>query len=212
MQLNGQLFGPKSGNVKQIFFLFHGYGADGANLIGLADLYTDILPDCLFIAPNAPYPCAGAPYGYQWFDLTDRSPDKILTGMRNAADIATKFIDQQCAEHKVDKSNVILSGFSQGCMLALHIGLRMQPKVKAIIGFSGALVAPELLDGELKSKPPVCLIHGNADEVVPHQSLREAEAELKKHDVIIQATTRPNLTHSIDGPGVNVSKQFLQDL
>ncbi|MDX2074020.1 MAG: alpha/beta fold hydrolase [Alphaproteobacteria bacterium] len=202
---------PLSGqSAKQLVLFLHGWGADGPNLIDLADMIAPYLPDAHFIAPNAPYVCEVNPYGFQWFGLMDRTPSKMLDGTRNAADILNRFIDEQLAALGLENSKLALVGFSQGTMTGLHVALRRTPAMAAFVGFSGALIAPELLKDEATAKPPVCLIHGQMDDVVPYASMKNAETALKTVGITAETHTRPGLGHSIDLEGIKTAGGFLQ--
>jgi len=208
--LSGPIRPPASGGkAKQLVILLHGWGADGPNLIDLSDMFKDSLPDAQFVAPNAPYPCEANPYGYQWFSLMDRQPQHMLEGVRGAADILNHFIDAELKALSLDNSKLALVGFSQGTMLGLHVALRRAPQIACMVGFSGALIGPETLAKEIVSRPPVCLIHGNADDVVPFPSMAYAVQALKAHGVEGQAHARPFLGHSIDMEGIKIAQNFL---
>lgn len=201
--LSGPTFGPASGSAaKQLVILLHGVGADGADLIGLAPILSQFLPDAEFLAPNAPDPCDMAPFGYQWFSLQDRSAERIEAGVRSAAPLVDRFIDEQSAARQIPHDKVALLGFSQGCMMSLFVGLRRQSPVAAILGYSGALVAPHKLADEIVSRPPVLLVHGEADPVVPFQMLAAAQAGLEAVGVEVQTLSRPGLGHGIDEEGI----------
>ena len=209
--LSGPLRKPASGGAaKQLVVLLHGWGADGPNLIDLADMFAPALPGAQFIAPNAPFPCEANPYGYQWFSLIDRQPQHLLAGVRQAADMLNGFLDEQLAALSLDNSKLALVGFSQGTMTALHVAMRRAPQIACVVGFSGSLIAPDELSREIAARPPTCLIHGNADDVVPFASLARAEAALKTHGVPIQAHERPFLGHSIDMDGIRIAGEFLK--
>lgn len=208
--LAGPLRTPRSGGkAKQLVVLLHGWGADGANLIDLADVFSQALPDAQFVAPNAPHVCEVNPFGYQWFSLMDRAPEHLLEGARAAAEILNRFIDEQLKALALENKNLALVGFSQGTMTALQVALRRAPAMACVVGFSGALIAPQTLAKEIAARPPVCLIHGNADDVVPYSSLAAAEAALKEHGVDVQAHTRPFVGHSIDMEGLKIAGEFL---
>ena len=201
--LSGPTFGPASeGPAKQLVVLLHGVGADGDDLIGLAPVLSQVLPDAEFLAPNAPEPCDMAPFGYQWFSLQDRSPERIEAGVRAAAPLVDAFIDEHCEARQIAPDQVALLGFGQGCMMSLFVGLRRQLAVAAVIGYSGALVAPQKLADEIVSRPPVLLVHGEADPVVPFQSLAAAQAGLEAAGVEVQTLNRPGLGHGIDEEGI----------
>jgi phospholipase/carboxylesterase len=208
--LSGPARQPRSGKTKQLVILLHGWGADGPNLIDLGDALAPVLPDALFVAPNAPYPCEANPYGYQWFSLTDRQPQHMFAGVSAAADILNHFIDHALDDLKLDNGKLALIGFSQGTMLALHTALRRTPAIAAAVGFSGALIGPDQLAKEIAARPPVCLIHGEADDVVPYKSLAMATEALKAHGVSAESHTRPFLGHSIDMEGLKLAGEFLQ--
>ena len=148
--------------------------------------------------------------GYQWFSLAERSPEKMLHGVREAAPILDKFIDEVLAEYKLDDSKLALVGFSQGTMTALHTAVRRNKKIAGIVGFSGTLIAPELLASEARVKPDICLIHGDADDVVPHAALAHAERALQKEGFHAEAHTRLFLPHSIDMGGIEIATNFLK--
>ncbi len=208
-QLTGPIRKPRSGGkVKQLVILLHGWGADGPNLIDLADAFAPALPDAQFIAPNAPHVCEANPYGYQWFSLMDRQPQHMLSGVRDAAELFNHFIDEQLKVLSLDNSKLALVGFSQGTMLALHVALRRTPAIAALVGFSGALIGPETLAGEIAARPPVCLIHGKVDDVVPFASLKAATEALKSHGVAVESHPRPFLGHSIDMEGMKIAAEF----
>lgn len=208
--LTGPIRKPRSGGkAKQLILLLHGWGADGPNLIDLADLFAETLPDAYFIAPNAPYPCEANPYGFQWFSLMDRQPQHLLAGVRGAAEILNHFIDEQLAALALDNSKLALVGFSQGTMTALHVALRRSPQIGAVVGFSGSLIGPDELAKEITARPPVCLIHGNMDDVVPYASMERAANALAQHGVKAETHTREYLGHSIDMEGIKAASAFL---
>lgn len=202
---------PLSGAApKQLVLLLHGWGADGPNLIDLADVMAPYLPDALFIAPNAPFACEVNPYGFQWFSLMDRDPQRMLQGAREAANILNQFIDEQLKAYGLDNSKLALVGFSQGTMTGLHVALRREPAMAAFVGFSGALIGAEVLAGEIKSKPPVCLIHGELDDVVPFASMKHASDALSGVGITASTHPRPGLPHSIDIEGIKIAGEFLK--
>ncbi len=197
------------GKAKQLVIILHGWGADGYNLIDLADVFSRVLPDAHFIAPNAPFVCEVNPYGFQWFSLMDRQPQHMLAGARKAVEILNEFIDEQLAELGLNNSNLALVGFSQGTMTALHLALRRTPQMAAVVGFSGALVGADVLEKEITARPPICLIHGEMDDVVPYASLANATNALKANGLSVEAHSRPFLGHSIDLDGMAIAAEFL---
>jgi phospholipase/carboxylesterase len=200
------------GKPRRLVILLHGLGADGNDLIGLAPHLARLLPTAEFLSPNAPFPCDMAPYGYQWFSSQDRSREAALGGVRAAAPILDAFIDEALAERGLSESDLALVGFSQGTMMSLFVGLRREKPVAGIVGFSGRLLAPDLLATELRSRPPVLLVHGTEDPVVPYSSLAAAETALKGADVPVKTVTSVGLGHSIDEQGLRRGGQFLKDV
>lgn len=198
------------GKPRRLVILLHGLGADGNDLIGLARYWARLLPDAEFLSPNAPFPCDMAPYGYQWFSSQDRSPEAVLGGVRAAAPILDAFIDEALEERHLGSAELALVGFSQGTMMSLFVGLRRAEPVAGIVGFSGRLLAPELLASELRSRPPTLLVHGTEDPVVPCSSMAAAETALKTASVPVEAVTSVGIGHSIDDQGLRRGGQFLK--
>jgi len=208
---DGPRWGPASGGrVRQVVFLLHGVGADGHDLIDLAPGWSRAVPDALFVAPDAPEPYAGAPFGRQWFDLTDRSPAMLEAGIRAAVPALDAAIARECAAAGVPETHVALMGFSQGAMMALFAGLRRAVPPAAILAFSGGLIAPDSLGAERRGAPPVLIVHGEADEVVPVERGRAAEAALRAAGVPVETVYSPRLGHGIDEAGLAAGAIFLQ--
>ena len=212
-RLSGPSRPPASGGKpRRLVILLHGLGADGNDLIGLAPYWARLLPEAEFLSPNAPFPCDMAPHGYQWFSSQDRSPAAVLGGVRAAAPILDAFIDEALEERGLDSSELALVGFSQGTMMSLFVGLRRAEPVAGIVGFSGRLLAPELLASELRSRPPILLVHGTEDPLVPYSSLAAAEATLKAAGVPVETVTSVGIGHSIDDQGLRRGGQFLKNV
>lgn len=193
-----------------IVFLLHGYGADGNDLIDLAPHWARAAPEALFISPHAPHPCEGGPYGRQWFSLADRRPAPLLAGIQSVRPLLDELIDAECAAAGLPQSAVALMGFSQGAMMALYTGLRRKVAPAAILAYSGRLLGEEALPSEITSRPPVLLVHGEADEVVPVAASRAAEAALKDLGVPVESLYTPRLAHGIDDAGLSLGALFLQ--
>lgn len=209
--LDGPRWGPKSGGKpKLIVFLLHGLGADGNDLIDLAPYWGNAVPDALFISPHAPEKHDGAPFGRQWFSLSDRTPANRLAGVKMARPVLEAAITEECAAAGLPESAVVLMGFSQGAMTALYTGLRRAVEPAGIMAYSGMLIAPELLEAEIVGRPPVLLVHGEADEVVPAVASHQAEAALRALNVPVEATYSERLPHGIDDAGLAAGTLFLQ--
>lgn len=209
-KLSGPVIEP-NGALRSAVILLHGLGADGANLIDIGSMMAPELPETAFISPNAPFDFDMMPgAGYQWFSLTNWSPKTMLDGANTAAPILNSFIDEVLAHYNLPDDRLALLGFSQGTMMALHVALRREKKLACIVGFSGALIAPELLAGEIKSKPDVCLVHGQEDTVVPFAAMNIARTALRKLGISADAHPRPGLEHSMDLQGINLATDFLK--
>lgn len=210
MSITGPTYGPAAaGAPRQLVILLHGYGSDGHDLLGLAPHWAQMLPQAEFVSPNAPFPCELAPYGRQWFGFEGRDAQMILGETQTAAAILNGFIDEQLAKRGLDESALALVGFSQGTMMSLHVAPRRQRPAAAVVGYSGRLIAPDLLPQEIKSRPRVLLVHGDADPVVPFQSLREAVNVLELVGIEVTAERRPRLAHAIDEEGLELGGHFL---
>ena len=208
--LKGPIVEPQtSEKPKQLVIFCHGYGADGNDLIGLSSYFQNILPNAIFMSPNAPQKCDLNPLGYQWFDFQSGDPALIWKGVLEAASILNSFIDEQLKKYNLSDDNLALIGFSQGTMMSLHVGLRREKPMKALIGFSGKLIGEELLKDDLISKPPIYLIHGEQDPMVPHQETLNAAEVLKEYGIEVQKHISPNTSHSIAEDGLKIAIDFL---
>ena len=211
LALSGPSFGPQAGGEPDsLVVLLHGWGANGDDLIGLAPYLAPALPGTLFLSPNAPFPCDANPMGLQWFSFEDRSEARLLGGLRLAGALLDAFLDEQLAELELAPERLALVGFSQGTMLALHVAPRRAAQIAGVVGFSGALMSPALLAEELVTKPPLLLVHGDRDPVVPPQATLSAAESLAALEVPVETLLRPGLAHSIDEPGLRRAQGFLQ--
>ncbi len=209
-KLEGPSHGPHAGGRPgHLVVLLHGYGADGNDLIGLAPLFAQLMPDVVFHAPNAPHPCEGNPFGYQWFGISRLDPAIALAGVQSAAPALDAFLDDTMAAHGLDESKTVLLGFSQGTMMALHVGLRRKKQLAGIVGFSGMLAGAELLQSQVKHKPPVLLIHGDADEMLPHTLTQRAAQALQGAGLEVGLHIAQGVGHSIDDTGLQLAARFL---
>ncbi len=185
----------------------HGYGADGFDLIDLADHFRTILPNAAYLSPNAPSHTLFG--GRQWFPLSDLSPSEVAKGAENVRPILNQFIDDALEYFKLSGDRLILAGFSQGAMIALDTGLRRKVAPRALIGYSGALPAADRLASEIRSKPPVLLCHGAADQVVPSSESENAFSILKNCGVAVQKLIVPHSPHTIDPSALQETLSFL---
>ena len=205
----------KSGETRSVVVFLHGYGANGPDLLGLADPLGEHLPDTLFVAPDAPENVAGMPNGFQWFPIPwidGSSEEESMRGMDAAVQDLNAFLDALMVDEDVLPEQVVLFGFSQGTMMALHVAPRREDEVAGIVAFSGRLLSPELLADEAVAKPPILLVHGDADDVVPPQSLPQAAEALEAagwQDVY--AHVMKGTGHGIAPDGLSVALAFMRD-
>ena len=213
IKLSGPEAAPTSGKkAKQLVIFLHGLGANGDDLFGLASFFSETMPDAHFVSPNAPFPCDMAPVGFQWFSLQDRTESAVLEGVRKAEPILNNFIDEKKAELGLDDKDVYLVGFSQGTMLSIHTALRRAKPLGGVLGYSGALVGAHLIKDECKSKPEICLIHGEADDVVPFDAFSQAMSVLQKQGFKVHGYSAPDIGHGIDPAGMQIGIKFLRDM
>jgi len=211
MTLQTYTYSPKSGGKpKSIVFLLHGLGANGQDLLGLAPIMAEALPDTVFVAPDAPFPCDMAPVGFQWFSLQDWSPLSLLQGTKEAEPILNDFISQTLQHYDLTDDKAALLGFSQGTMMSLFAGPRRAKKLAGILGYSGALVGGEGLGGANIQKMPVHLIHGNVDMVVPVQAYYMAKTVLEHSGFPVTGQIINGLSHGIDDEGIESGTSFLK--
>lgn len=212
--LDGPRLAAQSGQTRQLVVFLHGYGANGDDLIEIGKEWQRWLPDAAFVSPHAPDYLPGTPMGRQWFPLTFRDPRERWTGVNDAQPKLTAFLEAELASHGLGADRLALVGFSQGTMMALHVGLRGGLSPAAILGYSGMLVAPPA--GE--SAPPIpasarkssiLLVHGGADEVIPFDAMFMSAELLAKEEIPAQWHLSPRLGHGIDGGGLRHGGLFL---
>ena len=213
-ELNFSRRASKSGEDSSVVLFLHGYGADGADLLGLADPLAPHLPDTVFIAADAPERSMANPMGYQWFPIPwiDGSTDAAASeGMHRSAKLLDALIDRILAEEGIDADRLILLGFSQGTMMSLHVAPRRMEPVAGIVAFSGRLMVPERLASEMQSTPPVLLIHGNADDVVPFEEMQAAGEALQGAGFTVYAHVMEGTGHGIAPDGLSVALAFIRE-
>ena len=211
IRLDGPRMPPERGGApKQLVILAHGYGSNGEDLIGLAPYFSRALPEAVFVSPNAPEPVPGYPGGHQWFPISGIDPRLMAQGARAAAGHLDRFIDQELQRYGLPASSCALVGFSQGTMMALHVGLRRPEALAGILGYSGMLPVAE--PSEVRSRPPVALVHGDRDEVIPVQALCAAIDGLAACGVPALWRISGGLPHSIGQDGLDLGAAFLRDV
>lgn len=205
--IDGPRAAPASGRpATSLVILAHGYGSNGDDLIGLVPYWRDALPDTAFASPNAPQPVPGAPGGFQWWPIG--GPDRA-SGAKAAAPVLDAFIDAELARHGLSEDRLALVGFSQGTMMSLHVGPRRTRQVAGIVGYSGMLVDEAALASEARTKPPILLVHGDADPMVPVTAFYNAREALQRQGFEVESHVSRGLGHSIDMDGLRLGQQFL---
>ncbi|MEO1039850.1 MAG: dienelactone hydrolase family protein [Pseudomonadota bacterium] len=209
--IDGPRIAPRGGKASKLVILFHGYGSNGADLAGLAQAWAPSFPDVAWASPDAPEPVHGAPGGYQWFPISRLDPVAMETGVRSAAATAEHFIQSELKRWSLEPQDLMLVGFSQGTMMALHVGLRRETAPAGILGFSGALAGPERLKKEMTVKPPVLLIHGDRDDVLPVGMTLAAAQGLAEAGHGAEFHISPGITHSIGPDGLELGGEFIKN-
>jgi phospholipase/carboxylesterase len=215
--LTGPRAAPRSGQTSSLVILVHGYGADGNDLFGLSGPLARYMPDTAFRSPNAPERCRVNPMGYQWFPipwLDGSQESEMAAGFRRSADLLDRYITEAMAEEGVGPDRTALVGFSQGTMMALHVGLRRAVPPAAIVGYSGVFVLPdnaepEAVAGEIVARPPVLLVHGAQDDLIPAQALFQSAQALAALAVPVEWHLSPGVGHGIDQEGLRHGGSFL---
>ena len=195
---------------KNAVILCHGYGGDGKDISILASYWRAHLTETIFICPDAPEKCSASPSGYQWFDLMDQTPEQILSKSLVAENKLNKLIDEVKLKYNFNAGQIIIGGFSQGCMLALQTGIKRKDKINSIIGYSGRIISTEHLSKNFNSKPNIILMHGDLDQVVTIDSFLEAKEFFGKHDYKIETKIFKNCEHRIPTEGSSLGLQFIK--
>jgi phospholipase/carboxylesterase len=213
--LDGPRLAPRSGGpARQLVVFLHGYGADGTDLIDIGRAWQELLPDAAFVSPHASQPCGQAPMGRQWFPLTFRDPTERWRGVVSAAPAIESFLDAELARHNLSPAALALVGFSQGTMLSLHVALRRTAAPAAVVGYSGLFVLPDdaaplAVAPEVRSKPPVLLVHGEVDDLIPAQALFLSASGLAALGIPVEWHLSAGIGHGIDAEGLRHGGEFL---
>src|SRR5215469_18416226 len=212
-ELDGPRLEPRSGTARQLVVFLHGYGADGNDLIDIGRSWQALLPKAAFVSPHAPQPCGMAPVGRQWFPLTFRNPNERWAGVNAAAPQLDRFLDAELARHTLEPRALALVGFSQGTMMALHVGLRRPAAPAAIIGYSGLLALPSedpaAVKLDIRARPPILLVHGEADDLIPAEALFASAESLARLEIPVEWHLSLRVGHGIDGEGMRHGGEFL---
>ena len=213
--ITGPSLPPKSGTARQLVVFLHGYGADGNDLIEIGQHWQPWLPDAAFVAPNAPELMPGQPMGRQWFPLTFRDPHERWRGVNHAGPGLDAFLDAELARRGLPGSKLALVGFSQGTMMALHLGVRRAQAPAAIVGYSGLLVLeegkePEALKPQVRARPPILLVHGEVDDLIPADALFISADALAAAELPCEWHLSAGVGHGIDAEGLRHGGLFLR--
>ena len=195
---------------KSAVILCHGYGGDGKDISILANYWRAHLPDTIFICPDAPEKCAASPIGFQWFDLMDQNPEQVLSKSLVAEDKLNKLIDEVKAENNLLANQIVIGGFSQGCMISLQTGIKRKDTINSIVGYSGRIIDTEHLNKNITSRPNILLMHGDIDQVVPVNSLLVAKDFFNKNNYKIESQIFKNCEHRIPTEGSSLGLQFIK--
>ena len=209
--LNTIVLDPLSKNKpKNSVILCHGYGGDGNDISILANYWRSYLPDTIFICPDAPEKCAASPSGFQWFDLMDQTAEQVLTKSLVAERKLNKLIDEVKKYNHLESNQIIIGGFSQGCMITLQTGIKRKDKINSIIGYSGRIIDIDHLSKNMNSRPNIILMHGDIDQIVTVDSFLEAKDFFGKNNYEIETKIFKNCEHRIPIEGSSLGLQFIK--
>jgi phospholipase/carboxylesterase len=213
-ELDGPRLEPRGGRARHLVVFLHGYGADGNDLIDIGRAWQQLLPEAAFVSPHAPRPCGQAPTGREWFPLTFRDPNERWNGVNAAAPALMRFLDAELERRRLPPAALALVGFSQGTMMALHAGLRRTVAPAALVGYSGLLVGPvsgelEAMKDEIVSRPPILLVHGDRDDLIPAQALFQSAQGLAQLGLPVEWHLSAGIGHGIDAEGLRHGGEFL---
>lgn len=211
--LNDKVLAPeKNGPPSSAVIILHGLGDNASGIIGLGEAWRRLLPETVFLAPDAPFACPYALGGFQWFGAEDWRSAVVLKGVKAATPYLIEYIDNVLARYALEANSVALVGFSQGSMMSLYVGPRFNKKLAGILSYSGALVGEETLGAEKKHAPPVLLAHGTADDVVSFSYMGNAEKGLQKAEIPVRSVSCQGLGHGVDEKGLKEGALFLRSI
>ena len=209
--LNTTLIKPSSNlNPKNIVILCHGYGGDGRDISVLANYWKNFLPETLFVCPDAPQVCNVNPSGFQWFELMDQNHDEILSKSLIAENKLSNFIDELIQSNNLSGKNVGLVGFSQGGMISIQTALKRKQEINCLISYSGKVLNQDHLKKNICSRPKICMMHGDIDQVVPVSALLEAKHFFNENQYKIDTKIFENCEHRIPNEGLSIGLEFLK--
>ncbi len=199
----------KNKDINSAVILLHGYGGDGKDISMLPLNWKRHMPNTIFICPNGPEPCAINPSGYQWFDLTNEDPKYILNESLKAELKLSKFLEEVKKQYNFNNDKILLSGFSQGCMMSINFGLTSEKPFSGIVGFSGKIINVENLRSRRKNLTNILLIHGDMDDIVPPSHLLEAKDFLIRENVNVETHLIKNCGHHIPIEASSIALNYI---
>ena len=212
MTLDGPTVNPLSGTTKSVVIFFHGYGANGKDLISISEAWQNALPDTKFYSPNAPFKCDFGIDSYQWFDLAERNETEIKKGLLKIKPIINEYLDSVLIENNITEEKVCVVGFSQGTIMALYHLTKRDKACAGVIGYSGMLFNDQDFERKIRCKFPILLYHGKNDPIISSSSSEIAKDTLDKFDFNVECIIQPNLEHGIDLNGLHKGKDFLEKI
>tara|TARA_B100000131_G_scaffold152853_1_gene148236 strand:+ start:95 stop:748 length:654 start_codon:yes stop_codon:yes gene_type:complete len=210
LSLKSTIIKPEEKEIESVIILLHGYGGDGEDISLLSLNWKRFLPNTIFICPNGHEKCNINPDGFQWFDLSSDNPEYILKESLKAEKVLNKYIDEIKNEFKISKSKICLSGFSQGCMMAINLGLTSDEEYNCIVGFSGKIINIKNLSNRITSKTNTLLIHGDSDQIVPSTNLLNAKDFFLRHKINIETKMINNCEHNIPVEASSLALNFIK--
>ena len=208
--LDTKIIKPENDNISNAVILLHGYGGDGDDISSLTLNWKRFLPQTIFFCPNGHEKCPVNPSGYQWFDLSKDDPAYIIEETIKAEEKLNLYIKEIKSEYNLKNSNICISGFSQGCMMSINLGLTSEESFNCIVGFSGKIIDPSDISKRIKSKPQMLLIHGDSDEIVPPNRLLEAKDFLMRHNVDVETKMIKNCDHKIPIQASSIALNYIK--
>jgi len=210
LSLKSTIIKPEEKEIESVIILLHGYGGDGEDVSLLSLNWKRFLPNTIFICPNGHEKCNINSNGFQWFDLSSDNPEHILKESLKAEKVLNKYIDEIKNEFKISKSKICLSGFSQGCMMAINLGLTSDEEYNCIVGFSGKIINNKNLSNRITSKTNTLLIHGDSDQIVPSTNLLNAKDFFLRHKINIETKMINNCEHNIPVEASSLALNFIK--
>ena len=202
----------KKDKIKNVIILLHGYGGDGADISSIAYTWRRFIDDTVFLCPDGPQTCKLNPNGFQWFDLSIDDQSYIIEEAKKDEKILLNYIEQIKERYVLKNSQIILAGFSQGCMMSINLGLISNQSFKSVIGFSGKIIDRNDLQKRIVSKTDILLFHGDADEVVPPSSLLEAKDFLERNKIKVEVNMIKNCSHHIPIEALSLSLKYIKKI